>query len=95
MHVTEVYSENPNLILLPTGLKIVWAERKVSVFIPTDCLNMHFPKSGKNFIIKNTLTHSNLTFTTFLHESLKKILQSFFLEKKWHSKNPEKSHAWF
>ena len=55
MHVTEVYSENPNLILLPTGLQIVWAERKVSVFTPTDCWKMHFPKSGKNSVTKNTL----------------------------------------
>ena len=54
MYVTEVYSENPNLTLLPTGLKIVWAKKKVSVFTPTDCWKMHFAKSGKSSVVKNT-----------------------------------------
>ena len=31
----EVYSENPNLILSPASPKIVWAEKKISVFTPT------------------------------------------------------------
>ena len=54
MYVTEVYSENPNLTLLPTGLKIVWAKKKVLVFTPTDWWKMHFAKSGKSSVVKNT-----------------------------------------